>query len=476
VKDRVKSRVWWLVGINTVVLLMVLLLSYSAGSRSGGLSLLDFGALPQVAGLEFLAALFLVMAINVTLLLQLGIKVVKPTRQLVEFSEQLVAGNYEAQAVVTEDDYGVIAENLNRATEIVAQSAAIKAADEAMRAELTELENVIAQLARGDLSARSTASQLVLSPVVDAFNTLADNYARRMERLRTTSADIAANASQVHTAANEMANGATQQEQSMLNAAAAIAQLSTSTQQVSEHAQAASEAARNALGLSDQGMRAVRDTSEGMQLIRSAMQATAEKIKSLGDRSLEIYEIINVIHETNLLALNAVLEFSRGGQAGQNQLLSSELRKLSDHSRTSTRDIVNLLKSIQAESNEAVSVIEQGNRVAENGTRLTEQANQAFAGIAEVLQHTAEFAEAISLASRDQLQGTEHVAGAVQEIAANMRQNSNKGRQAAKIVEQVVRSSEQLTQAATQVRPATGPVVVKPEKPETEAAAAMGRA
>jgi twitching motility protein PilJ len=53
-----------------------------------------------------------------------------------------------------------------------------------------------------------------------------------------------------------------------------------------------------------------------MQRIRSVMQATAAKIKSLGDRSLEIYEIINVIHETNLLALNAVLEFSRGGQAG----------------------------------------------------------------------------------------------------------------------------------------------------------------
>jgi methyl-accepting chemotaxis protein len=123
-----------------------------------------------------------------------------------------------------------------------------------------------------------------------------------------------------------------------------------------------------------------------------------------------------------------------------------------------------------------VSVIEQGNRVAENGARLTEQANQAFAGIAEVLQHTSEFSEAISLASRDQLQGTERVAGAVQEIAANMRQNSNRGRQSAKIVEQVVRSSEQLTQAATQARPAAGPVVVKPEKAETASSAVVGRA
>ena len=118
-KDRVKSRVWWLVGINTFVLVTVLGLAYGAGARSGGLSLLDFGALPQVAGLEFLAAVFLVLAVNIMLLVQLGIKVVKPTSELVEASERVMAGDYETNARVTSDDYGVIAENWNRAAEMV---------------------------------------------------------------------------------------------------------------------------------------------------------------------------------------------------------------------------------------------------------------------------------------------------------------------------------------------------------------------
>ena len=264
-----------------------------------------------------------------------------------------------------------------------------------------------------------------------------------------------------------------------MNAAAAIAQLSESTQQVSSNAAAASEAARKALEMSDQGSRAVSETAEGMQRIRTSMQATEEKIKSLADRSLEIYEIINVIHETNLLALNALMESSRGSQGGQAMdVVSAEMKKLGDHSRSSTREIVTLLKSIQAESNEAVAVMEQGNRVAANGAQLMEQANKAFAGIANVLHQSADLAKAISSATAQQVQETETVAASVQEIGANLRQNSSKGRQSARIVEQVVRSSEQLTQAVTPLRPAPGPTVVKPpEKAEAAVSAAViGRA
>jgi twitching motility protein PilJ len=477
VKDRVKSRVWTLVGLNAFVLIVVLGLSYAAGARSGGLSLLDFGALPQVAGLEFLAALFLVLAASLALLLQLGGKVVKPTRELVEFSEKLAAGDYETRANVTPDDFGVIAENWNRAAENLAQAAAIKAAEECLLSDLAELEKVVNQVARGDLAGRAHAVHPALTAVTESFNVLADNYARRMERVRTSSAEIASSATQVIAAASEMANGAGQQEQATMDAAAAIAQLSESTQKVSGHATAASEAARRALDLSDQGSRAVRESAEGMQSICAAMQATSEKIKSLASRSLEVYDVINLIHETNLLAQNAMLESSRGGQAGQTaEVVSVELRKLADHSRSATRDIVTLLKSIQAESNEAVAVMEQGNRVAGNGAQLMEQANRAFTGIATVLHQTADFAEAIAVASSQQVQGTENVAAAVQEIAANLRQNSTKARQSAKIVEQLARSSEQLTQAVTHVRPAPGSTAIRAEKLEAASAAVIGRA
>jgi twitching motility protein PilJ len=351
--------------------------------------------------------------------------------------------------------------------ELLAQSTAIKSAEESLRADVAELEKTVTQVARGEWSVRAQITHPMLTPLIEAFNALADNYARRMERVRAASADIASAASQVQAVAGDMVSGAERQEQAAIDATAAVADLSGSTQQVAVHADAATEAARKALELSEQGSRAVRETADGMQHIRSSMQATAAKIKSLGDRSLEIYEIINLIHETNLLALSAVVESSRGGPAGQTlDVLSTELKKLADHSRSATRDIVTLLKSIQGESNEAVAVMEQGNRVAETGSKLAEQASRAFAGIAEVLKQTSESAEAIAAASRDQVDGTERVANAVQEIAAQVRQSSASSRQSAKIVEQAARSSEQVMQLVAPPRPAAVPTVVKPEKAE----------
>jgi len=107
-----------------------------------------------------------------------------------------------------------------------------------------------------------------------------------------------------------MQAGATQQDQEITNTSSAVEELTVSMKQVSNNAEASrNEAARRALDAAEQGNRAVRDTLEGMQRIRASVQATAKKIKSLGDRSLEISEIINVINDiteqTNLLALNA---------------------------------------------------------------------------------------------------------------------------------------------------------------------------
>ena len=246
-KDRVKNRVWSLVGFNAVVLIVVLALAYAAGARSGGLSLLDFGALPKIAGFEFLGAAFLVMLASIVLLLQLGSHVVKPTRDLVEFSEKLMAADYEVRASVTPDDFGLIAESWNRAAELLAQLAAIKAAEESLRADVAQLEQVVTQVARGELTARAQIAHPVLTPVIEAFNALADNYARRMERVRAASAEIASAANQALDAAGEMVNGEERQEQATMDATAAVADLAGSTQQVAMHANAATEAARNAL-------------------------------------------------------------------------------------------------------------------------------------------------------------------------------------------------------------------------------------
>jgi twitching motility protein PilJ len=227
--------------------------------------------------------------------------------------------------------------------------------------------------------------------------------------------------------------------------------------QVSNNAEASAEAARRALDAAEQGNRAVRDTLEGMQRIRASVQATAKKIKSLGDRSLEISEIINVINDiteqTNLLALNAAIEAARAGEAGRGfAVVADEVRKLAEHSRSATKDIAALIKAIQAETNDAVVVMEEGTKEVEIGAKLADQAGRALDAISSVVRQSAELVQEISLASKQQVRGTEGVANAMQIISNITRQTSQGARQTSRTVEQLVHMSEQLNEALSQFR------------------------
>jgi twitching motility protein PilJ len=245
-----------------------------------------------------------------------------------------------------------------------------------------------------------------------------------------------------------------------------VDELTAAGRKISVDADSAAEAARHALDFAEKGNRAVRDTADGMQRIRASLQATTEKIKSLGDRSLEIYEIINLIHETNLLALNAVLEATRSGNGQSLEILAAEQRKLADHSRAATRDIVTLLKSIQAESNDAAVVMEQANRTAEAGERLTDQASNAFSGISNLLRQTADLAMTISSSSGQQAKDLGDVKTELATQAQGAHRNAGRAHEALSQAEQVTRLCEQLNLALAQFR--SGPTIIKPEpKPES---------
>jgi twitching motility protein PilJ len=457
-KGRISSTIWMVTIVNLLALSAMLGLAYAAGAKSGGLSLLDFGNLPSATGMRLIGAAVVLIAATLTTLSLLGSKVVKPTEKLAEFSERIAAGDYRAHAEISsQDDFGFIAENFNRSSEKLAKAMSNQEAQESLQRSVTEFLSTVSQIARGDLTLRGKVTNDALGNVVDSVNYMLDNMTKVLERIRKNALDVAGNANEILISAEQMASGATQQDQEITNTSSAVEELTVSMKQVSNNAEASAEAARRALDAAEQGNRAVRDTLEGMQRIRASVQATAKKIKSLGDRSLEISEIINVINDiteqTNLLALNAAIEAARAGEAGRGfAVVADEVRKLAEHSRTATKDIAALIKAIQAETNEAVVVMEEGTKEVEVGARLADQAGKALEAISSVVRQSAELVQEISLASKQQVRGTEGVANAMQIISNITRQTSQGARQTARTVEHMVKLSEQLNEALSQFR------------------------
>jgi twitching motility protein PilJ len=421
---------------NGVALFAVLGLAFSAGRQSNGASMFES------SGLIFAGVIALGMSI--VLAWRLGAAFLGPVNELAAFSERLAAGDAKVRAEVnSNDEFGFIAENLNRAVAKVSKASSNQEASDALQRSITDLLAVINQVARGDLTLRGKVTNDALGNVSDSINYMLDNFTKVLERVRKAAMEVTACSNNILVAADEMQAGATQQDQEITNTSSAVEELTVSMKQVSNNA--------------EQGNRAVRDTLEGMQRIRSSVQATAKKIKSLGDRSLEISEIINVINDiteqTNLLALNAAIEAARAGEAGRGfAVVADEVRKLAEHSRSATKDIAALIKAIQAETNEAVVVMEEGTKEVESGATLADQAGRALDAISSVVRQSAELVQEISLASKQQVRGTEGVAHAMQIISNITRQTSQGTRGTVATVSQLVKLSDQLNEALAQFR------------------------
>jgi twitching motility protein PilJ len=457
-KGRLNSTIIVLVAINCVLTAAVLGLAYSAGARSGGKSMFAIGALSSDALIPLLGAIAALVIGSLLVLFRLSNKVAEPVKGLVGFADQVGAGDFGARLPEgEEDDFGYIASRLNQAAAKAAKAVQDEEAQRALQRSVTEFLTVVSQIARGDLTLRGNVTSDALGNVVDSVNYMLDNFTQVLRRVRDAASDVSSSANQILTASETMATGATQQDHEITNTSSAVEELTVSMKQVSNNAEASAEAARRALDAADQGNRSVRDTLDGMQRIRSSVQATAKKIKSLGDRSLEISEIINVINDiteqTNLLALNAAIEAARAGEAGRGfAVVADEVRKLAEHSRTATKDIAALIKAIQAETNEAVVVMEEGTREVEVGARLADQAGKALEAISAVVRQSAELVQEISLASKQQVRGTEGVANAMQIISGITHQTSQGARQTARSMELMVKMSEQLNEALSQFR------------------------
>jgi methyl-accepting chemotaxis protein len=457
-KSRLSSTIWTLVVFNGIVLAAVIALAYNAGRQSGNVSILDFAALPSAAVGGAAIAVGLALLVTIILAWRLSGGLLSPVTELAKFSERLAVGDPKARVEVTAtNELGYIADNLNRAVAKVSKAANNQESSDALQRSITELLTVINQVARGDLSLRGKVTNDALGNVADSVNYMLDNFTKVLERVRKAAMEVTACSNNILVAADQMQAGATQQDQEITNTSSAVEELTVSMKQVSNNAEASAEAARRALDAAEQGNRAVRDTLEGMQRIRSSVQATAKKIKSLGDRSLEISEIINVINDiteqTNLLALNAAIEAARAGDAGRGfAVVADEVRKLAEHSRSATKDIAALIKAIQAETNEAVVVMEEGTKEVESGATLADQAGRALDAISNVVRQSAELVQEISLASKQQVRGTEGVAHAMQIISNITRQTSQGTRGTVATVSQLVKLSDQLNDGLAQFR------------------------
>jgi methyl-accepting chemotaxis protein len=388
----------------------------------------------------------------------LGRRIATPIQELSVAAKRVSDGDLGVQVRVrSEDEIGRLTQTFNDTVVRLRSQVQTEAErDEERRTRLELQRNItrfldtVMEISQGDLTKRGEVTADVLGSVVDATNVMVEEIAAIVGSVRTAALQVAGSASDMIVAAGDMTNGAQAQTREAMSVTTAMEELTLSVRQVAASAEDSAQAAQQALKAAKKGDDAVRESLDGMQRIRREVQAISKRIKNLGDRSLEISAIVSTIEDiagqTNLLALNATIEAAGAGEAGLRfAVVADEVRKLAERVARSTKDIAGLIKTVQAETQEAVLVAEHGTNEVESGYQLTVQAGASLKEIAAVAKRSAGLAQDISLATAQQARGTETVAAAVQSISSVAVETEHGVLRTRKTIDELVKVAEELT-------------------------------
>lgn len=278
----------------------------------------------------------------------------------------------------------------------------------------------------------------------DEVGILAQSFNQMMKELRGTIGEIsdnagilAASAQQISASTEEIATGIQQQAESSGVVSEMAKEMSYAVQQVAQNAEQASALSEQANHAANNGKKVVSDTVSGMEIISTKMNELAGKSVQIG----EIVEVIDEIAEqTNLLALNAAIEAARAGEAGKGfAVVADEVRKLAERSSKATKEIANLIQSIQSNTEAAVNAVQVGNEKVAHAGRSFEEINLV------VRDTTIKVAE-IAAASEQQAAQSAEVLRAIENIAAVTEQTSSGTEETASTATELSRMAESLNE------------------------------
>jgi twitching motility protein PilJ len=230
---------------------------------------------------------------------------------------------------------------------------------------------------------------------------------------------------------------ATERQAQELRFAGETAQsMASSMSAASEDALQSAHVARRSLEAAQKGAAAVEDTIKGMNDIREKIQETSKRIKRLGESSQEIGEIVELIsditEQTNVLALNAAIQAASAGEAGRGfTVVAEEVQRLAERSGEATKQIAAIVKTIQTDTHDAVSAMENSTRDVVAGARLSDAAGQALKEISSVSDRLAHLIETFSSDAQLQADSATQVAEKMKTILQITEQTTTSTQQTA---------------------------------------------
>src|SRR5882724_3360197 len=351
-----------------------------------------------------------------------------------------------------------------------------------MVAYLKEMAGVSMAVAEGDLSVE-VVPRSKRDTLGNAFLRMSHGLQDLVRTTRDSASQVSAGSSQVAGAADESAKVSVQassaieevtstmhemsinvqnvvkntqvQASSVAETSASIDQMVTSINRVADTAKVLLDIANRSREEVVNGISTMEKATDGLNRTNHAIQSSAEIINVLGHRADDIGKIIEVIddlaEQTNLLALNAAIEAARAGEHGLGfAVVADEVRKLAEKSTQSTKEIADLIQSIQREARQAVENMERSTRIVEEGLTLGNDLGSALHKISNVVTEVYKFSQEIGAATNEQAVGSSQIAKATTRLNEITHEINSSVEEQASGAQAVVRAMEKMRELVQQ--------------------------
>lgn len=351
-----------------------------------------------------------------------------------------------------------------------------------MVAYLKEMASVSMSVAEGDLTVE-VVPRSKRDTLGNAFLRMSHGLQELVRTTRDSAGQVSAGSNQVAGAADESAKVSVQassaieevtstmhemsinvqnvvkntqvQASSVAETSASIDQMVTSIQRVADTAKVLLDIANRSREEVVTGIQTMEKATDGLNRTNKAIQSSAEIINILGHRADDIGKIIEVIddlaEQTNLLALNAAIEAARAGEHGLGfAVVADEVRKLAEKSTQSTKEIADLIQSIQREARQAVENMERSTRIVEEGLSLGNELGSALHKISNVVTEVYKFSQEIGAATNEQSVGSSQIAKATSRLTEITQEISSAVEEQASGAQAVVRAMDKMRELVQQ--------------------------
>jgi len=380
-------------------------------------------------------------------------------RNLVELQQQVekLFRSLGKAAGVSTSGMEVSSENVNnllkkvgaRLNQREAELRQFRTEKEALAQKLAEVQGQIERIAKEILHVEVPESESGLEGLLQL---VAERIGEMMVRIRSTASDTRQSLQQTAQTLGVIQESTTAQEERIAQTLTSVQDMAAAAHQLAVSAQQAATATVQSRENLERSDAAIEQTVQGILSLRATVDSTLRKIKRLGDSSRRIYKVVSLINDlsvqTNYLAINASIEARKAGAGGRGfALIAEEVGVLASRAAAATKEVEQLIATIQAETQEAIGAMEKGNTDSIASIDRVSHTQQELSQMKEVAQQIESLVRSMSEATVAQTQTSEAVATLMQELAQASSRSLGAVHQASKALGVSAQLTEQMYNA-----------------------------